>query len=131
MQGIHTAANPAKNPINNSHHSDFSARSSPEPSDRSSSTTGSHRFISEVRGETSEVRDMTDAESVFAFSALLICPLSSSISFLSSSISFLSAPSFSLFTSLFSLKRGLLPLCFSATSDGGIQLASLQAPYSR
>ena len=124
MQGIHTAANPAKNPINKSHHSDCSAKSSPEPSDRSSSMTGSQRSVSEVK-------DMTDAESVFAFSALLICPLSSSISFLSSSISFLSAPSFSLFTSLFSLKTGLLPLCFSATSDGGIQLASLQAPYSR
>ena len=38
---------------------------------------------------------------------------------------------FSLFTFPFSLNRGLLPLCFSATSDGGIQLASLQAPYSK
>ena len=51
IQGIHTAANPAKNPISNSHHNDFSAKSSPAPNDRSSSMTGAQRSVLSVEIE--------------------------------------------------------------------------------
>ena len=122
MQGIHTAARPARNPINNSHHSDFPARSSPDPNDRSSSMTGAQRSISEVRGEGLEVRDMTDAESDTATEAESMTAIEAELR-LSAGADTAAAANSSLFTFPFSLKTGLLPLCFNSTSDGGIQLA--------
>ena len=125
MQGMHTANSPPMNPISRIYNREWSAMLSPAPKARSSLITGVHSEASsvvdaaalseaetEVRGERGEVREVSAA----TLSLLSFFSVVSSFpeSFFSSAAC-----------------TGALPETFSDTSDGGRQLWSLQAPYSR
>ena len=125
MQGMQTASRPATKPMSSSHSNDCLARSSPEPRARSSSVTGVHK--SSATASLTVATKSTLAVSILATGAAV----SSAVGLSTAAGAVLALSSDFVLTAFAALATGRLPCCFSATSEGGRQLASLQAPYSR